>query len=83
MRGDDMKAAREAMGLTAQEFGRRLGLTGSTANVVDYVRGMENGQREISGPIGRLTMALLDGFDCPGEEFWPAIIDDERMGRRV
>lgn len=76
-----MKSAREAMGLSIAEFAERLGLSGFHA--ADYVRQMESGAREISGPIGRLTMALLDGFDCPDEEFWPAIIDDERMGRRV
>ena len=81
MEGNDLKSAREAMGLSISDFAERLGLAGS--NAAGYVRQMESGTREISGPIGRLTMALLDGFECPDEEFWPGIIEDERMGRRV
>ena len=81
MKGNDIKAAREAMGLSISEFADRLGLAG--ANAADYVRQMENGSREISGPIARLTMALLDGWQCPEEKFWPDIINAEHRGERV
>lgn len=54
MTKDELKAARAAFGLSADAFGRLVGVEGGRT-----VRRWESGEREIPGPVAVLTEALL------------------------
>lgn len=69
MSPEDLRAAREALGMSTTEFAEWLGLDGAHGRTA--IREMESGKRSISGPIRRaLTLALpplsADGLrPCP------------------
>ena len=55
----EFRAAREALGLTQEEFGRELGFTGKPLNIAKSIRRLEAGQREIDGTLERLVKVRL------------------------
>ncbi len=55
----DLKAARETLGLTQEEFGRRLGFHGQPLNIAKSIRRLEAGAREINGTVERLVKVLI------------------------
>jgi len=55
----DLKAARETLGLTQEEFGRRLGFRGQPLNIAKSIRRLEAGAREIDGTVERLVKVLI------------------------
>ena len=55
MTGDELRAIRETLGLSASQLGRALGYSGATANISVPVRRFERGDRAIPPPIERLA----------------------------
>jgi transcriptional regulator with XRE-family HTH domain len=54
--GAELKAIREAFGLSASAMGQALGYSGPKANIAVHIRRLERGERPISTPIGRLAL---------------------------
>lgn len=57
MEPNDVKDARQALGMTQQQLADALGLTGPYAK--DTVRNWESGKRPISGPAATCIRYLL------------------------
>lgn len=66
MTAEEFRAAREQLGLTQEEFGRRLGFVGQPLNIGKSIRRLESGQRAIDGAVSRLVKVLL--VLAPSEE---------------
>ena len=56
MTGDELRAIRETLGLSASQLGRALGYSGATANISVQIRRFERGDRPIPRPIERLAL---------------------------
>ena len=54
--GAELKAIRQAFGLSAAAMGRALGYSGPRANIAVHIRRLERGDRPIPAPIGRLAI---------------------------
>lgn len=59
---DEFARARAALGLSAYELGDLLALGGDNKAQGDFVREIESGARECSGPIWQVVQALLAGW---------------------
>jgi DNA-binding transcriptional regulator YiaG len=66
--GKDLKRARKALMLSQPDLGRALRMKGSPNALMERVREMEEGRREISGPIATAVEAMLAGFMPEGFE---------------
>ena len=62
----DLKAARHHLGWSLRDMARALDLAGTTDKAATRVREMEDGRREISGPVRRCVAAFLDGWRPDG-----------------
>lgn len=62
MTGNELKAARQEMGLSQTALADLLRLGPDSKRGGDRVRDMEAGRRNISPPLGVLIDALLDGW---------------------
>lgn len=60
--GPHLKQAREALGWSPAEMARALRLAGGESQGVKRVLEMENGKRDISGPVTVAIEAFLRGF---------------------
>lgn len=58
MRPDEIKRIRREAGLTQTELARVLGLSGNSSR---YVRALETGEREPSGPVIQLLQMIESG----------------------
>lgn len=84
MKPNEVKAAREALGLSCNQLGELLELEGKYKG--DTVRTWENGRRPISGParvairllLERAGLASLPGF--PGLKPLPSILEPRLNG---
>jgi transcriptional regulator with XRE-family HTH domain len=54
--GAELKAIREAFGLSAAAMGRALGYSGPKANIAVHIRRFERGDRHIPFWIARLAL---------------------------
>ena len=68
MTGPDLRRARHALGFTLYDMARALRLSGGRDAAIKHLRGMESGDKTISGPVSRVVQALSDGWRPPG---WP------------
>jgi hypothetical protein len=59
---DDLKAARQRLGWSLRQMARALRLAGTPEKAATRVREMEDGRREISGPVCVAVESFLDGF---------------------
>ena len=62
MTGDDLEAARRRLGLSVYQLGAALRLKGNRASQGQYVRELESGRRDLSGPVAVAVEAMLDGW---------------------
>ena len=63
MTGSELKALREAYGISASAMGRALGYSGPRSNIAVHIRRLERGDRPIPLPIQRLaTMFAREGI---------------------
>lgn len=60
--GDDLKAARESLGMSTYDLGYALRLAGDHKRVGLRVREYESGRFPVSGPIAVAVEAMLAGF---------------------
>lgn len=72
MAGDTMRQVRQHRGLSVNEMGDLLGLAGRGRAVRKY----EEGQREITGPVAHLVLAIAEGWRPP----WPDMPLAVRVG---
>jgi len=63
---DDLKAARARLGWSLRQMARALRLAGTPDKAATRVREMEDGRRDISGPVAVAVEAFLDGFRPDG-----------------
>lgn len=63
---DDLKAARQSLGWSLRQMARALRLAGTPEKAATRVREMEDGRREISGPVAVAVEAFVDGFRPEG-----------------
>lgn len=63
---DDLKAARHRLGWSLRQMARALRLAGTPEKAATRVREMEDGRREISGPVLRCVEAFLTGWRPEG-----------------
>lgn len=59
MQGAKLLEARLALGMKRLEFGHLLGMTGNTRNIYSTIKRYEDGRRDISPMVERLTLMLL------------------------
>ncbi len=59
---DDLKAARHRLGWSLRTMARALRLAGAPEKAATRVREMEDGRREISGPVAVAVEAFADGW---------------------
>jgi transcriptional regulator with XRE-family HTH domain len=69
VRGNELKAIRQRLGLSTTELGRAFGYEGSDNTVSVTIRRYESDQRPIPPWLARLAI-MLDRFGVP-EEFLP------------
>ena len=62
----DLKAARASLGWSLRQMARALRLASAETKGADRVREMEDGRRDISGPVTVSVEALLTGFRPDG-----------------
>lgn len=62
----DLKAARQILGWSLRDMARALDLAGTTEKAATRVREMEDGRREMSGPVRRCVAAFLSGWRPDG-----------------
>jgi hypothetical protein len=60
--GQDLRAARVQLGWTTYEMGSHLRLSDDIAKGGQRVREMEDGAREVTGPISVAVEAFLAGY---------------------
>lgn len=63
---DDLKAARHELGWSLRQMARALRLAGTPEKAATRVREMEDGRREISGPVCVAVEAFADGWRPEG-----------------
>jgi len=66
MTPDQIKSLRNALGLSRNEFGERLGYEGS--NVYETVEKLETGVKAPSGPVRKLLEIMSKQPDIGGED---------------
>lgn len=59
MKPNQLKSARETLGLSQSQLARLVGYSG--ANVGQRISAMETGVRPVAGHVARLVAAYLDG----------------------
>lgn len=62
----DLKAARQRLGWSLRDMARALRLAGTDAKAATRVREMEDGRRDISGPVCVSVEAFLTGWRPDG-----------------
>lgn len=62
----DLKAARQELGWSLRTMARALRLAGTPDKAATRVREMEDGRREISGPVAVAVEAFLTGWRPDG-----------------
>jgi hypothetical protein len=60
--GEELRHARESLGWSCYQLGLALGLTGDRIAIRKRVDEMETDARNISGPVGALMEAFVQGF---------------------
>lgn len=63
---DDLKAARQSLGWSLRTMARALRLAGTLDKAATRVREMEDGRRDISGPVCVSVEAFLTGWRPDG-----------------
>ena len=64
--GYDVKAARQELGWSLSTMAEFLRLSGGGDQAAKVVREMENGARNVTGPVSVAIEAALDGFRPEG-----------------
>ena len=62
----DLKAARQSLGWSLRQMARALRLAGPDDKTATRVREMEDGRRDISGPVCVSVEAFADGWRPEG-----------------
>lgn len=62
----DLKSARQSLGWSLRQMARALRLASAETKGADRVREMEDGRREISGPVTVAVEAFLTGWRPEG-----------------
>lgn len=63
---DDLKTARHELGWSPRHLAQALRLAGMPEKAATRVREMEDGRRDISGPVTVAVEALVDGWRPEG-----------------
>jgi hypothetical protein len=63
---DDLKAARHRLGWSLRTMARALRLAGTPEKAATRVREMEDGRRDISGPVCVAVESFVDGWRPDG-----------------
>ena len=87
MKPDELKAIRDHMGLTPEEFGAEMGLAGSPSNNAVRILEYERGKKFIPSYLARLAFMLQEHFDAEEGHLpeWPesCAVHPGRLPRKV